>query len=103
MDSYLLNKPGFWFQNPSPPVCGLLGLMRQELDHSGPGAHLRPGDTCFYLRLEHTPTWAQQNAQHSQESFTRSPSVCVSVCVCLLVDVWVHLCVCLCECGCVWL
>ncbi|XP_030194862.1 DNA polymerase nu isoform X1 [Gadus morhua] len=62
-------------QNPSPPVCGLLVLMRQEMDHSGPGAHLHPGDTCFYLRLEHAPAWAQRHEQHSQESFTRETLV----------------------------
>ncbi|KAJ3585004.1 hypothetical protein NHX12_013727 [Muraenolepis orangiensis] len=56
-------------QNPIPPVCGLLVLLKRELDPSGPGPHQQHHqhlqDTCFYLKLDHTPTWAQHHAQET--------------------------------------
>ncbi|XP_069575105.1 DNA polymerase nu [Brachyistius frenatus] len=58
-------------QKLTPPVCGLLVLMRSDLCYSTPEDSLGPNDRLVYLKLEHTPAWAQQQAHHSQESFTR--------------------------------
>uniref|UniRef100_UPI003AAD1DF5 DNA polymerase nu n=1 Tax=Centroberyx gerrardi TaxID=166262 RepID=UPI003AAD1DF5 len=54
-----------------PAVCGLLVLMKRDLDRSAPQDSLGPNDSLVYLKLEHTPVWAQQHTQHSQERFTR--------------------------------
>uniref|UniRef100_A0A3Q4MBF9 Polymerase (DNA directed) nu n=1 Tax=Neolamprologus brichardi TaxID=32507 RepID=A0A3Q4MBF9_NEOBR len=59
-------------QKLTPPACGLLILMKNELDCSTPEGVLDPNDTLVYLKLEHTPAWAQQQVHQSQELFTRS-------------------------------
>lgn len=46
--------------------------MKNELDCSTPEGALGPNDTLVYLKLEHTPAWAQQEVHQSQELFTRS-------------------------------
>ncbi|KAE8279210.1 DNA polymerase nu [Larimichthys crocea] len=58
-------------QKLGPPVCGLLALMKSDLDCSTPEDPLGPNDSLVYLKLEHTPAWAQQHAHTSQEHFTR--------------------------------
>ncbi|XP_074518459.1 DNA polymerase nu [Halichoeres trimaculatus] len=58
-------------QKLSPPVCGLLVLMKNNLDCSTPEDSLGPNDSLVYLKLEHTPAWAQQHTHLSQERFTR--------------------------------
>ncbi|XP_076016825.1 DNA polymerase nu [Genypterus blacodes] len=58
-------------QKLTPPVCGLLVLMKNNLDCSAAEDTLGPNDSLVYLKLEHTPAWAQQQRQHSQELFTR--------------------------------
>ncbi|XP_034757074.1 DNA polymerase nu isoform X2 [Etheostoma cragini] len=52
-------------------VCGLLILMKNSLDRSTPEDTLGPNDSLVYLKLEHTPAWAQQHKRQSQELFTR--------------------------------
>uniref|UniRef100_A0A8C9ZH83 Polymerase (DNA directed) nu n=1 Tax=Sander lucioperca TaxID=283035 RepID=A0A8C9ZH83_SANLU len=52
-------------------VCGLLILMKNNLDRSTPEDTLGPNDSLVYLKLEHTPAWAQQHKHQSQELFTR--------------------------------
>uniref|UniRef100_A0A3Q0SH24 Polymerase (DNA directed) nu n=1 Tax=Amphilophus citrinellus TaxID=61819 RepID=A0A3Q0SH24_AMPCI len=47
-------------QKLTPPVCGLLILMKNEPNCSMPEGSLGPNDTLVYLKLEHTPAWAQQ-------------------------------------------
>ncbi|XP_062300432.1 DNA polymerase nu [Scomber scombrus] len=60
-------------QKLTPPVCGLLVLMKNDLDSSIPEDSLGPNDSLVYLKLEHTPAWAQQHTHHQscQELFTR--------------------------------
>lgn len=54
--------------------------MKNDLDSSIPEDSLGPNDSLVYLKLEHTPAWAQQHTHHqSQELFTRSVFVCLSV------------------------
>uniref|UniRef100_A0A8C4EI90 DNA-directed DNA polymerase n=1 Tax=Dicentrarchus labrax TaxID=13489 RepID=A0A8C4EI90_DICLA len=56
-------------QKLTPPVCGLLVLMKNNLDCSTPEDSLGPNDCLVYLKLEQTPAWAQQHK--NQELFTR--------------------------------
>ncbi|XP_070786310.1 DNA polymerase nu [Enoplosus armatus] len=58
-------------QKLTPPVCGLLVLMKNNLDCSAPEDSLGPNDSLVYLKLEHTPAWAQQHTHQSQELFSR--------------------------------
>ncbi|XP_042368648.1 DNA polymerase nu [Plectropomus leopardus] len=58
-------------QKLTPAVCGLLVLMKNNLDHSTPEDSFGPNDSLVYLKLEHTPAWAQQHTHQSQELFTR--------------------------------
>ncbi|XP_041636065.1 DNA polymerase nu [Cheilinus undulatus] len=58
-------------QKLTPPVCGLLVLMKNNLDCSSPEDLLEPNDSLVYLNLEHTPAWTQQHAHQRQELFTR--------------------------------
>ncbi|XP_041821653.1 DNA polymerase nu [Chelmon rostratus] len=58
-------------QKLTPLVCGLLVLMKNSLDCSTPEDSLGPSDSLVYLKLEHTPAWAQQHTHQSQELFTR--------------------------------
>ncbi|XP_068443598.1 uncharacterized protein [Clinocottus analis] len=58
-------------QKLTPEVCGLLVLMKNNLDRSAPDDSLEPNDSLVYLKLEHTPAWAQQHTHQSQELFTR--------------------------------
>ncbi|XP_034532138.1 DNA polymerase nu isoform X3 [Notolabrus celidotus] len=58
-------------QKLTPPVCGLLVLMKNNLDCSTQEDSLGPKDSLVYLKLEHTPAWAQQHTHLSQERFTR--------------------------------
>ncbi|XP_018560666.1 DNA polymerase nu isoform X2 [Lates calcarifer] len=58
-------------QKLTPPVCGLLVLMKNDLDCSVPEDSLGPNDSLVYLKLEQTPAWAQQHTHQSQELFTR--------------------------------
>ncbi|XP_028285604.1 DNA polymerase nu [Parambassis ranga] len=53
------------------PVCGLLVLMKNNLNCSTPEDSLGPNDSLVYLKLEHTPAWAQQQTHQSQDLFTR--------------------------------
>uniref|UniRef100_A0A3B4TUH8 DNA-directed DNA polymerase n=2 Tax=Seriola dumerili TaxID=41447 RepID=A0A3B4TUH8_SERDU len=53
------------------PVCGLLVLMKNDLDGSTPEDSVGPNDSLVYLKLERTPAWAQQHTHQSQELFTR--------------------------------
>ncbi|KAM4611595.1 DNA polymerase nu [Polymixia lowei] len=57
-------------QKLTPPVCGLLILMKKDLDCRGPEDTLGPDDSLIYLKLEHIPAWAQQHTHHSQELYT---------------------------------
>ncbi|XP_057219372.1 DNA polymerase nu [Triplophysa rosa] len=52
-----------------PAVCGLLVLLKQDLDSES--LEDRPQEKVLYLRLEQTPAWAQQDLKHKQEAFTR--------------------------------
>uniref|UniRef100_UPI0037E9352C DNA polymerase nu n=1 Tax=Semicossyphus pulcher TaxID=241346 RepID=UPI0037E9352C len=58
-------------QKLTPPVCGLLVLMKNNLDCGSPEDSLGPSDSLVYLKLEHTPAWAQLHTHQSQELFTR--------------------------------
>ncbi|KAG7241560.1 hypothetical protein INR49_025480, partial [Caranx melampygus] len=58
-------------QKLTPPVCGLLILMKNDLDGSSTEDSLGPNDNLVYLKLERTPAWAQQHTHQSQELFTR--------------------------------
>ncbi|XP_016346338.1 DNA polymerase nu-like [Sinocyclocheilus anshuiensis] len=56
-------------QKLSPSVCGLLVLLKRELDSEGPQD--RPPERVLYLRLEQAPAWAQQDYTQKQDVFTR--------------------------------
>nr|XP_046236529.1 DNA polymerase nu isoform X2 [Scatophagus argus]XP_046236530.1 DNA polymerase nu isoform X2 [Scatophagus argus]XP_046236531.1 DNA polymerase nu isoform X2 [Scatophagus argus]XP_046236532.1 DNA polymerase nu isoform X2 [Scatophagus argus]XP_046236533.1 DNA polymerase nu isoform X2 [Scatophagus argus]XP_046236534.1 DNA polymerase nu isoform X2 [Scatophagus argus]XP_046236535.1 DNA polymerase nu isoform X2 [Scatophagus argus] len=58
-------------QKLSSPVCGLLVLMKNNLDCSTPEDSLGPNDCLVYLKLEHTPARALQHTHQSQGLFTR--------------------------------
>ncbi|XP_073330734.1 DNA polymerase nu [Pagrus major] len=58
-------------QKLTPAVCGLLMLMKNDLDGRTPEDSLGQNDSLVYLKLEHTPAWAQQHTHQSQELFTR--------------------------------
>uniref|UniRef100_A0A3B5AE77 DNA polymerase nu n=1 Tax=Stegastes partitus TaxID=144197 RepID=A0A3B5AE77_9TELE len=49
------------------PVCGLLVLMKSDLSCGTPEDSLGPNDSLVYLKLEHTPAWAQQQTHPSPE------------------------------------
>lgn len=49
--------------------------MKKDLFSGTPENTLNPQDSLVYLKLEHTPLWAQQHTHTTQELFTRS--VCV--------------------------
>ncbi|XP_029382792.1 DNA polymerase nu [Echeneis naucrates] len=72
-------------QKLTPPVCGLLVLMMNDLDGRTPEDSLQPNDSLVYLKLEHTPTWAQQHTHQSQELFTRDMLLQVLSCSQLVV------------------
>nr|XP_040039007.1 DNA polymerase nu [Gasterosteus aculeatus aculeatus] len=57
-------------QKLTPEVCGLLVLLKNNPDGT-PEDPLGPNDRLVYLKLEHTPAWAQQHPQQSKELFTR--------------------------------
>ncbi len=50
--------------------------MKNNLGCSTPEDSLGPNDSLVYLKLEHTPAWAQQHTRRRQELFTRSVFVC---------------------------
>ncbi|XP_077084260.1 DNA polymerase nu-like isoform X2 [Siphateles boraxobius] len=52
-----------------PAVCGLLVLLKTDLDSEG--LQDRPPERVLYLRLEQTPAWAQQDFIQKQDAFTR--------------------------------
>ncbi|KAK7170733.1 hypothetical protein R3I94_000818 [Phoxinus phoxinus] len=52
-----------------PAVCGLLVLLKTDLDSEG--LQDRPPERVIYLRLEQTPAWAQQDFIQKQDAFTR--------------------------------
>ncbi|XP_070711310.1 DNA polymerase nu [Pempheris klunzingeri] len=58
-------------QKLTPPVCGLLVLMKNNLNCSTPDYSLGANDSLVYLKLEHTPAWAQQHTHQRQELFIR--------------------------------
>ncbi|XP_071315801.1 uncharacterized protein [Trachinotus anak] len=58
-------------QKLTPLVCGLLVLMKNDLDGSTPEDSLGPNDVLVYLKLEQTPAWAQQHTHQGQQLFTR--------------------------------
>ncbi|KAK2863017.1 hypothetical protein Q5P01_002550 [Channa striata] len=55
----------------NPRVSGLLVLMKNNLDCSTPEDLLKPNDSLVYLKLDQTPTWAQQREHEKQTLFTR--------------------------------
>ncbi|XP_056156190.1 DNA polymerase nu, partial [Lampris incognitus] len=55
----------------TPSVCGLLVLIKRDLDRNVPEDSLGPSDSLVYLRLEHAPAWAQQHTHQNHECFTR--------------------------------
>ncbi|XP_016532666.1 DNA polymerase nu isoform X1 [Poecilia formosa] len=64
-------------QKLAPAVCGLLVLMKNDLCCATPCWSLGPNDSLVYLKLEHNPPWAQQQLQHTQQTFTRDMILCV--------------------------
>ncbi|XP_073716027.1 DNA polymerase nu isoform X1 [Misgurnus anguillicaudatus] len=56
-------------QRSCPAVCGLLVLLKMDLDSEG--LEDRPQERVLYLRLEQKPAWAQQDLKHKQDAFTR--------------------------------
>uniref|UniRef100_A0AAQ5Z1Z5 DNA-directed DNA polymerase family A palm domain-containing protein n=1 Tax=Amphiprion ocellaris TaxID=80972 RepID=A0AAQ5Z1Z5_AMPOC len=58
-------------QKLTPPMCGLLILMKNDLSCSTSEDSLGPNDDLVCLKLEHTPAWAQQQTHPSQELFAR--------------------------------
>ncbi|XP_043099806.1 DNA polymerase nu [Puntigrus tetrazona] len=52
-----------------PSVCGLLVLLKRDLNSEG--LQHRPPDRVLYLRLEQAPAWAQQDFTQKQDAFTR--------------------------------
>ncbi|NP_001093496.1 DNA polymerase nu [Danio rerio] len=52
-----------------PPVCGLLILLKSELNSEEPLE--RPPERVLYLRLEQTPAWAQQDFTQKQDAYAR--------------------------------
>ncbi|MEQ2279684.1 hypothetical protein AMECASPLE_011851, partial [Ameca splendens] len=58
-------------QKLTPPVCGLLVLMKTDRCCAPPRCSLGLNDSLVYLKLEHNPPWAQQQIQHTQQLFTR--------------------------------
>ncbi|XP_073691896.1 DNA polymerase nu [Garra rufa] len=52
-----------------PSVCGLLVLLKRDLDSEGPQD--RPPERVLYLKLEQAPAWAQQDCTQKQDVFTR--------------------------------
>ncbi|XP_056628492.1 DNA polymerase nu-like isoform X2 [Triplophysa dalaica] len=56
-------------QRSCPAVCGLLVLLKGDLDSES--LEERPQEKVLYLRLEQTPTWAQQDLEHNQKTITR--------------------------------
>ncbi|XP_026209305.1 DNA polymerase nu [Anabas testudineus] len=55
----------------TPLVCGLLVLMKNDLDRSTPEDSLGPNDSLVYFKLEQMPVLAQQHKHESQTLFTR--------------------------------
>ncbi|XP_055085223.1 DNA polymerase nu [Periophthalmus magnuspinnatus] len=56
-------------QKQTPPACGLLLLIKADLDTVL--ETLGPNDTLVYLKLEYAPAWAQQPTHYLQEVFRR--------------------------------
>uniref|UniRef100_A0A672S0Z3 Polymerase (DNA directed) nu n=1 Tax=Sinocyclocheilus grahami TaxID=75366 RepID=A0A672S0Z3_SINGR len=52
-----------------PAVCGLLVLLKRNLDSEGPQD--RPSERVLYFRLEQAPAWAQQDLTQKQDVFSR--------------------------------
>ncbi|XP_056318778.1 DNA polymerase nu [Danio aesculapii] len=48
-----------------PPVCGLLVLLKSELNSE------KQPERVLYLRLEQTPAWAQQDFTQKQDAYAR--------------------------------
>uniref|UniRef100_A0A3Q3MQU0 Polymerase (DNA directed) nu n=1 Tax=Mastacembelus armatus TaxID=205130 RepID=A0A3Q3MQU0_9TELE len=48
-------------QKLTPPVCGLLVLMKNDLYCSTSEGVLEPNDSLIYLKLDQTPVWAKQH------------------------------------------
>ncbi|XP_061816996.1 DNA polymerase nu isoform X3 [Nerophis lumbriciformis] len=53
------------------PVCGILLLLKNDLDSTEPQDSLGLNDLLLYLKLDFTPTWAQQHTQQTHRTFTR--------------------------------
>ncbi|KAJ8008471.1 hypothetical protein DPEC_G00105160 [Dallia pectoralis] len=60
-------------QKLSPLACGVLVLLKTDLDQtgSGPEEGVALGDSVVYLRLEQKPRWAQSHLEHNLDLFTR--------------------------------
>ncbi|XP_054603667.2 DNA polymerase nu isoform X2 [Nothobranchius furzeri] len=58
-------------QKRPPPVCGLLVLMKNDCNSSSLDGSLSPNNSLVFLKLEHTPLWAQRQTHYTQELFTR--------------------------------
>ncbi|XP_045081492.1 DNA polymerase nu isoform X1 [Coregonus clupeaformis] len=62
-------------QKLSPSVCGVLVMLKRDLDQTGPvpgpEEGVAPGDSLVYLRLEQKPAWAQSHQDHNLDLFNR--------------------------------
>ncbi|XP_064877209.1 DNA polymerase nu [Oncorhynchus nerka] len=62
-------------QKLSPSVCGVLVMLKRDLDQTGPVPGPEEGvaqrDSLVYLRLEQKPAWAQSHHDHNLDLFNR--------------------------------
>ncbi|KAM9406208.1 DNA polymerase nu [Salvelinus alpinus] len=62
-------------QKLSPSVCGVLVMLKRDLDQTGPVPGPEEGvaqrDSLVYLRLEQKPAWAQSHQDHNLDLFNR--------------------------------
>ncbi|XP_045577718.1 uncharacterized protein isoform X1 [Salmo salar] len=62
-------------QKLSPSVCGVLVMLKRDLDPTGPIPGPEEGvaqrDSLVYLRLEQKPAWAQSHQDHNLDLFNR--------------------------------
>uniref|UniRef100_H3D8M0 DNA-directed DNA polymerase n=1 Tax=Tetraodon nigroviridis TaxID=99883 RepID=H3D8M0_TETNG len=58
-------------QKTTPPVCGILMLMKNSVDSCIGEGSLGLNDNVLYLKLELTPTWAKQQTHQNQEPYIR--------------------------------
>ncbi|XP_055792997.1 DNA polymerase nu [Salvelinus fontinalis] len=58
-------------QKLSPSVCGVLVMLKRDLDQTGPELGVAQRDSLVYLRLEQKPAWAQSHQDHNLDLFNR--------------------------------